>query len=154
MDSQLIEEILGNTIKCFLEKEIDLFSIDANERSLTHKFAEYLQIFVGDVWKVDCEYNRYGDEPKKLDEIKNIVGNNTTTDKIKSKTVYPDIIIHKRGQLGHNLLVIEAKKDPTHKEEIIDTNKLKKIQEKYRYDFAIFLIFDIVQKQITYKFIQ
>ena len=39
--------------------------MDANERSLTHKLAEYLQCEFPD-WHVDCEYNRHGLDVKRL----------------------------------------------------------------------------------------
>ena len=58
----------------------ELLDVDANERSITHKLAEHLQReFPG--WHVDCEYNRVGREPRRLE----------------AKTVFPDIIVHRRG---------------------------------------------------------
>jgi hypothetical protein len=106
MGYQKIEKILKDAIDIFLKKDIGLLSIEVNERSLTHKFAEYLQQVIGNSWNVDCEYNRYGNETKTIDNVKDIVGHKTETDDTKSKTIYPDIIIHKRGTAGHNLLVI------------------------------------------------
>lgn len=154
MTKKQIKNILRQAINRFLENEQHLLSVAVNERSLTHKFAEYLQIILGCAWDIDCEYNRYGEDSKILDEVKSIVGDNTKTYETKSKTVYPDIVVHKRGPDGPNLIVLEAKKDPTSQEKSDDKKKLRKIKEKYHYDFAIFLTFRVGQKQIKYEFIQ
>ena len=73
--------------------------------------------------------------------IEQIVGKDTTTSETKTRTVYPDIIVHKRGPDGPNLLVIEAKKDAMPKEQKTDEKKLMKIKQKYNYTFAVFLNF-------------
>jgi hypothetical protein len=56
--------------------------------------------------------------------------------------VFPDIIVHKRGPKGPNLLVIEAKKS-TNKDAGLDIEKLKayKSNEHLRYEHAVFLVF-------------
>lgn len=152
MNKEQIENILEQAKNCFLEKDQHLLSVEANERSLTHKFAEHLQNILGCKWDVDCEYNRDGTDPKKISEIIKIVGENTTTDKTNAKTVYPDIIVHKRGKDGPNLLVIEAKKDATPKKRAEDIDKLKKIQEQYGYTFMVFMDFKIKkEKEIKWK---
>ena len=38
---------------------------DANERSITHKLAEYIQLLMQG-WNVDCEYNKHGKNVKRL----------------------------------------------------------------------------------------
>jgi len=117
MDKNEIKNILNIAKQRFLENDAFLFVAEANERSITHKFAEYLRDIFGCNWHIDCEYNRYGTGSKKIiEEIEQIVGKDTTTSETKTKTVFPDIIIHKRGQNGPNLLVIEAKKDATETE--------------------------------------
>ena len=55
------DEIKG-IIKCCLQKlrklDKDLLDINVNERTITHKLAEYLQKHFPE-FNVDCEYNRY-----------------------------------------------------------------------------------------------
>ncbi len=46
------------------EKDKALLAVSANERSITHKLAEYLQTAFPE-YNVDCEYNRDGDDPKR-----------------------------------------------------------------------------------------
>ncbi|OGZ27293.1 MAG: hypothetical protein A3F95_00020 [Candidatus Nealsonbacteria bacterium RIFCSPLOWO2_12_FULL_39_31] len=153
MNKKHIENILKQAKRCFLENDHYLFTVEANERSLTHKFAEYLQNIFGYEWSVDCEYNRFGQDGKKIVEIiEQMVGKDTITSETKTRTVYPDIIVHKRGLEGPNLIVIEAKKDATVKEKSGDVKKLKIIKEKYNYKFAIFVNFKIKTKKIIWFF--
>lgn len=73
------QKIIIRTLKKFLKKDSYLSDVDANERSQTHKIAEYLQqILPG--YNVDCEYNRKLRQEKTLnffeivDKIKNFLG--------------------------------------------------------------------------------
>jgi hypothetical protein len=134
----------------FLGRDKDLLVVNANERSLTHKFAQYMQGFLGDSLDVDCEYNRSGADPKKIDAIKDIVGCTQATDSQRAVTVYPDIVVHKRGILGPNAIVIEAKKDH---EEGRDREKLRELKRSYEYEHAVFLKFDTEGKDISWDFI-
>ena len=100
-----IEGALDSAKRLFLNSDQTLLEIDANERSLTHKFAEYLQpIFTS--WNVDCEYNRNNGNSKRLHVL---APGCVSTDDTDANTVYPDIIVHRRASTD-NLLVIEAKK--------------------------------------------
>ncbi len=88
---------------------------------------------------VDCEYNRFGFEVKRLKEF---YPADTKTDDTNARTVFPDIIVHTRGAKGPNLLVIEAKKS-TNKDNALDIEKLKayKNSEQLHYKHAVFLVF-------------
>lgn len=73
------QKIIIRTLKKFLKKDSYLSDVDANERSQTHKIAEYLQqILPG--YNVDCEYNRNLRQEKTLnffeivDKIKIFLG--------------------------------------------------------------------------------
>ena len=105
-----VEKLILDSLSAFRGKHIALLTHDANERSISHKLAEILQGLVGDHWHVDCEYNRDGHDPKRVQLP--VAG--TQSDETESKTVYPDIIIHKRGT-GNNFIVMEIKKS-TNKE--------------------------------------
>jgi hypothetical protein len=114
-----------------------LLEVDANERSITHKLAEYLQQEFPE-WNVDCEYNRDGLLPKTLDHTFFREVSASDTD---AQTVYPDIIVHRRGS-GRNLLVIEAKKSTT-SSGTRDADKLKGYKVEHGYDFAYAVRFPI-----------
>ena len=119
-----------------LEHDRALLELDANERSLTHKLAEHLQVEFPD-WNVDCEYNRKGTLPKRL---MGSVGNVSTDDTL-GKTVFPDIIVHHR-KTTDNLLVIEAKKSITIGGSE-DEEKLRAYQGEYKYCFAFAVVFPV-----------
>ena len=135
---QIITKIYG-AYNLLISKERHLFEIDVNERSLTHKFAEYLQIGFPD-WNVDCEYNRIGIDKKILEKFKQKID----SDNAEGVTVYPDIIIHNRGT-KENLVVIEAKKTSSTAKDI-DEDKLKAFKEELGYKFAYKVIFPVKEK--------
>ena len=135
-----LHAMVENALREFFRHDKQLLHIDANERSITHKLAEHLQRqFVN--LNVDCEYNRRGGDPKKL-----VVDRETNcTDDLDAKTVYPDIIIHKRGHDCSNELVIEVKKTngrgSTH-----DERKLRAFTKSggdYGYRMGLLLVFDV-----------
>ncbi|MBN2374473.1 hypothetical protein JXL19_11870 [bacterium] len=116
-----------------LEKDKEILTTDINERSITHKLAGYLEpLFVG--WDVDCEYNRNHDNPKRLKIPRRKIPNNDT----QARTVFPDIIVHKRGT-DKNLLVIELKKTTSQQRDDFDLNKLKAFRNELCYKFAVFI---------------
>ena len=72
---------------------------------------------------VDCEYNRFGDDTKWFPWDRPIF------DEVEKEMYYtpiPDIILHRRGVGGPNILVVEAKKEGkvNHFTRIIDRLKL------------------------------
>ena len=133
------EEVISNIQKAYsqlLERDGHLLTADANERSITHKLAEYLQLQFP-AWNVDCEYNRNGIDPKKLISfVKNIKSDNTD-----AVSVYPDIIVHHR-RTKNNLLVIEAKKSNFNGEDL-DEQKLKAFKKDLGYKYAFKVTFPV-----------
>ncbi len=102
---------------------------------MTHKFAEYMQAKFPE-WDVDCEYNRYQNVPKVLPTDEKV-----PLDDENGRTVFPDIIVHRRNK-RQNLLVIEAKKSLSpHYEEDMKKLRLFKQPEPYGYLFAVFAVF-------------
>ncbi len=109
-DFEGIWQRVNVAIGVLFEQDSFLLENGANERSVSHKFAECLQKQFPD-WNVDCEYNRKGEKTKKMCDG-------------KRRRIYPDIIIHKRGK-EKNLLVIEMKTKPRYHER--DKEKCKKL---------------------------
>lgn len=147
MERPQLEELIKLSLDEFFINDQDLIDVDINERSMSHKIAEYIQKRIpkraGDEvpeWNVDCEYN--GDEehhPKRL----GLDPQTIQSDDAKGTTVYPDIIIHKRRKKKENLLVIEIKKSG-----LDCTCDIKKINafiktEKYSYKFGLMLIINV-----------
>ena len=126
-----IKATLRKAIRTLYERDRHLLSVDANERAITHRLAVYLeQLFAG--WDVDCEYNRVGADPKRIDDFEDhLRGVNTNEDPARDthgKTVFPDIIVHMRDTLD-NLLVVEAKKQSSRIPDDIDRMKIRMYME-------------------------
>jgi len=130
-----IKKLIKTSLDEFFQNEQDLIDVDANERSISFKIACYLQKYVPSTWNVDCEYNRDGNIPKRL----GIPTENIETDDEEGKTVYPDIIIHKRRK-KENLLIIEIKKSGLDYK--FDKKKIKAFlsSDKYSYKFGLMLV--------------
>lgn len=125
-----VKEKIIKAYKLLLKNDGYLLENNINERTLTHKLAEYLQLEFPE-YNVDCEYNRNGLEQKKLESLIEDIKSSDDT----GKTVYPDIIIHHR-KTNNNFIVIEAKKSNNIADDI---KKLKayKTDLNYKYAFAV-----------------
>jgi hypothetical protein len=119
-----------------LKNDSHLLEVDANERSITHRFAIYLEDEFPN-YNVDCEYNRNGLETKRLNLLKKEI----CSDDTNGVTVYPDIIIHHRGTKD-NFIVIEAKKTTTNNNNN-DKEKLEAYKNDLKYRHAFFVNFPI-----------
>lgn len=133
-----LKEALDEATEDLKKNDEPLLMHNVNERSITHKLAEYLQKHLPE-YNVDCEYNRNTDQGSKkikrlslkLEEIieesgvgiKSKIINNS---EYYETSVYPDIIVHKRGENHNNLLIIEVKKSSANKDAYnYDCEKLK-----------------------------
>ena len=139
MPKEEVQRRLYAAYNALLKHDRALLELDANERSLTHKLAEHLQVEFPE-WNVDCEYNRKGALPKRLTGIKE----NVSTDDTCGKTVFPDIIVHHRGTTD-NLVVIEAKKSST-VDGSEDEEKLKAYKGELEYRFAFTVVFPVASR--------
>lgn len=128
----------------------DLYLIrhSVHERSLTFRLGFYLQQLFPD-WDVDCEYNK---------NCKTLWHNKYLSHRCHAKpwldcahckgetksqcTVFPDVIVHKRGT-KHNLLVIEAKKNAVKNAREEDIAKIKAYLEEstLHYQYGLFINF-------------
>src|SRR5260370_166764 len=94
-------EKVVNAIREFYQHEAFLLEKDLGERTLTHRLAVHLeQEFSG--WDVDCDYNRLGERLLKLPH-----GSIISTDDGLGKSIFPDIVLHRRG-IPDNLPALEA----------------------------------------------
>ncbi|WP_175824506.1 hypothetical protein [Burkholderia cepacia] len=126
-------EAVARALSELLVNDQDLLGIDANERSITFRFAMYLQsCFRG--WTVDCEYNRDGIEPKRLGDLALY----PYSDDDEAKTVFPDVIVHRRGT-GQNHLVLEFKKSTSRVGRETDLRKLRGYRQQLGYEHALFV---------------
>lgn len=130
-----IKHSVDNAIQQLYTHDFCLLQYDVNERTITHKLAQYLEIeFPG--WDVDCEYNRNHDITKTLSTLPDSCNQCVSS---KERSVFPDIIVHKR-QTGENLLVIEVKKSTNSEASEYDETKLHGFVREHKYKYALFLI--------------
>lgn len=127
---QEIKKKVEVALGILLKNDSFLLEHGANERSVSHRLAEYLQTEFPD-WNVDCEYNLDGINTKELERIQEC--GDRTTDR-----VLPDIIVHLRGTIN-NLLVVELKKKNLNPR--CDKKKLELFTNqkgKYKYFMGLF----------------
>jgi len=127
-----------------------LLIFDANERSITHMLALYLWQQFYPEYCVDCEYNRnlipdldtdlINHKNKQLRKRIFQGKEQVCTDDTDGKTVFPDIIIHKRCS-KNNLIAIEVKKTTSQKNSLIyDERKLKEyLESRLNYAYSLFI---------------
>jgi hypothetical protein len=140
---QVVKAKIEEAYQILISRDLYLFEVDANERSITHKFAEYLQKVFSE-WNVDCEYNRNADKVKKVEREP------IESDDTDAVTVFPDIIIHHRGTKS-NFIIIECKKSTSFSNyNNKDIEKLKAYIEQFKYEYAFQVIFPIGDKLKSY----
>ena len=116
------------------------------ERTIVFRFAYYMQKMIEEdtdlsMHNFDCEYNRNGVNKKELPSFPD--------------GVYPDIILHNRGNNDNNLLVIEVKtywNNNTGKDE----KKIKELMSKdgkYKFKHGVSLLIGKTREETIIKFL-
>jgi hypothetical protein len=125
-------EALDTVFREFKAHDLQLLTLDVDERAITHRIAKYLEQIYTD-WHIDCEYNRRKNGQKELPGV---------------GKVRPDIIIHHR-YLPENFLVLEVKKGLRDMRK--DRKKLiefTKPEGMYHYHFGILLVLSITMPYV------
>lgn len=153
-----IQKKVKNAIDKLFDKDFYLLKANANERSISHKLAIYIQeeFEEFDIFDVDCEYNRDKlHDPKKLLNWRHRCIKDLKPDDEDAKTVFPDIIVHQRNENINNLLVVEIKKSCNYnnRECACDKEKIKNFisDPKLHYNFGVFINFGVKNKAGTFS---
>lgn len=111
----------------------DAFLLEANvaERAIAAKLAGYLEQYFP-AHQVDVEYNRHGLDSKMIELPENCRGGGR-------KLIYPDIIVHQRGNDDENLLVIQVKKETNREPRACDHSIIVAMKEVFRYRQGLLL---------------
>jgi hypothetical protein len=118
-----LEKVI-KAIEEFYAREAWLFDKDLGERALTHRLAVQLEKqFEG--WDVDCDYNRLGERLLKLPH-----GSIVSTDDELGKSIFPDIVVHRRA-VPDNLLAVEVRKASNHQPVEHDHHKLRGLTDPH-----------------------
>ncbi|MEZ0539557.1 hypothetical protein [Fibrella arboris] len=132
-----IEAKLEWSLKQLTENDAHLLTGTANERSITYKLAEYLQLCFRSM-NVDCEYSGGGIDRTTLRLLTQGQDQVTISD-LEARTAYPDIVVHLRGMRDQNLLIIEAKKWENLDGVDFDKKKLMLYKEQLNFQYAVFI---------------
>lgn len=134
---------VNRAIERLFLRDKDLFLLDVNERSISHKLAAYLQDEFEGEWDVDCEYNRRNHDNENIKKV--LMGLCRTSDEVglddtMEQTVFPDIIVHHRDN-NDNCLVIEIKKTSNARGKNCDLEKLRAFKQQLNYEHTLYLQF-------------
>jgi hypothetical protein len=106
MNRDEVEKRLSDALNQVATADRYLLEHDLSERCIASRLAMYLQNEFPE-HSVDVEYNRVGNTPKRLGLPE---GCANYPDRNGEALVVPDVIVHRRGAGGRNLLVLELKK--------------------------------------------
>ena len=132
-----VHSALNAAISELFNVDDHLLSVDSSERSVTHQLAVHLAPHF-DGYQVDCEYNRDGHSVKRLQLPQDI--NPVPPNSLDAVTVFPDVIVHVRGNNNGNLLVIEVKKASSGADHSHDIAKLNAFKKQLEYTYAVHLV--------------
>lgn len=125
---------------CLYEKDIFLIENRVHERSIVARFFIYLQDALNrtefGMYHLDFEYNRYHSDLKRTQDFPN--------------GTFPDIILHKRDDEQHNILIIEFKTwwDPDTKHDIKKINNFINQDEKYKYALGYSIVIEQKRSEV------
>jgi len=127
----------------FYARESYLFERDLGERAVTHRLAVQIEEqFSG--WDVDCDYNRLGERTLRLPK-----GTIVSTDDALGKSIYPDIVVHKRAVPNH-LLAVEVRKAANHQPPEHDQHKLRALTDPHLwFAYWIGVLLTLGKTQVT-----
>lgn len=108
----------------FYFRERFLLEKDVGERALTHRFAVHLERQFPS-WSVDCDFDRLGERTLVLPH-----GSIVSTDDHLGKSIYPDIVVHRR-EIPNNLLAVEIRKASNHQSPAHDKQKLRALTDPH-----------------------
>jgi hypothetical protein len=133
----LFEEIQSRiqiALADLIADDLYLLRSGLGERCIAHRLAVHLEAAF-DEYDVDCEYNRNGAQLKKLplsEECRELLR--------RTNRVVPDIVVHKRGGQGPNLLAVEVKIDGQPGEDC-DLAKLQGYVAVLGYSYGFYICF-------------
>jgi hypothetical protein len=149
MTESYIRVLLNKSLRKLynLDKELLEQKFNINERTVMHRLAVYIEEEFPD-YDVDCEYNRMVDPTGNITDgdywaktINLEVDEFISGEDDEAKTVFPDIIIHRRRQ-PVNYVVIELKVKWKNSLKAFDLRKLSAYKKDLHYQFAILIEID------------
>jgi len=132
MNNEEVRVRLETALRRLEERDSHLFENDLSERCIAARLALHLQNLIAD-YSVDVEYNRKGVLPKRL-HLPPECGNYRNEE--GEALVVPDIIVHRRGGEGPNVLALELKKTTNPESRECDQARVQAFREQLNYTAA------------------
>jgi hypothetical protein len=114
------------------ENDCYLLANDLSERCIAARLAMYLQPEFPE-HHVDVEYNRLGPRVKRLHLPDECV---RRPNRISDPAAIPDVIVHRRGEDGPNILVLELKKTSNPAPRDCDRIRVVAFRDQLEYEFG------------------
>jgi hypothetical protein len=132
MERDVVRGRLEAALQRLVANDAYLLAHNLGERCIAARLAMYLQQEFPD-HNVDAEYNRDADTPKSLDLPEDCAN---YRDEHGESLVVPDVIVHRRGPEGPNILVLEMKKTSNPVPRDCDRARIHAFRAQYHYEFA------------------
>ncbi|MEX2376322.1 MAG: hypothetical protein WD942_12185 [Dehalococcoidia bacterium] len=132
MEAVEVRELLEQAVLRVREADRYLLEKNLNERCIAGRLAMYLQELFPRL-HVDVEYNRDGNTPKRLD-LPEECANFWNED--GEALVVPDVIVHRRGEAGPNILVVELKKTTNRETPDCDRRRVEAFRRQLGYELG------------------
>jgi hypothetical protein len=132
MERDDVRRRLEAALQRLVASDAYLLTHDLGERCIASRFAMYLQETFPE-HAVDAEYNRAGDTPKRLRLLEDCAN---YRNEHGESLVVPDVIVHRRGRDGPNILVLEVKKTSNPAPRNCDRARIQAFRTHYGYEFA------------------
>lgn len=148
---EYVEQAVRGALDELYKQDLILLKNEVSERAITHMLAEYLQVRFQEL-NVDCEYNRDLESglyaAKKIylsSPLKELAERGAKEEELLSVSTFPDIIVHRRGNNDHNILVIEVKKKISSVDHKWDDQKLHAFTDinghnNYGFKYGVFVL--------------
>jgi len=128
--------LLDEAIRETVGRDRYLFENNAGERTIAARLAISLQSRFKD-WSVDSDYNRMrGHFPKKLDGLPEECTRYRRKGEGREALAIPDVVVHRRGPDGPNLLVLELKKTTNSDKGECDRLRLHAFRSQLQYQYG------------------
>ncbi len=137
-----LDYLIAKALDELYSKDSYLLENEVHERTIVFRFGLYLQALMDrssmfNEYNLDFEYNRNGDNPKRLP--------------CRPRGAVPDLIVHQRGSNKYNLLVMEFK--PYWETDTqADLDKLKQFvspKGEYKYSCAKSIVLSFVRDRVN-----
>jgi hypothetical protein len=132
MDEKDVMTRLNSALRRVTDCDRYLLEFDLSERCIASRLALYLQNEFPE-HTVDVEYNRDGAIPKRLG-LPEECANHRNPD--GEALAVPDVIVHRRGPEGPNILVLELKKTTNRDLRDCDRARVYALREQLGYSFG------------------